>query len=112
MECTQNDDFERLVKIAKTFFPTLIVFTFTFFLFYRDSVDILEFKVLNKYSDYASHCTDMGCVEFDVFHIVGKNETLITTEDIYYQLEIDNNYIVGTKGWSFRGSSRTITKIY
>jgi len=112
MECTQNDDFDRLVKIAKSFFPTLIVFSFSFYLFYRGSVDILEFKVLDKYSEYASHCTDVGCVEFETFHILSKNETLITTEDIYYQLEVENEYIVGTKGWSFRGSSRTITKIY
>jgi len=112
MECIQDDDFERLVKIAKSLLPTLIVFSFTFYLFYRDSVDTLEFEVLNKYSEYASHCTDVGCVEFEIFHIKSKNETLITTEDIYYQLEVDSTYLVGTKGWAFRGSSRKITKVY
>ena len=112
MECTQDDDFERLVKIAKSFFPTLIVFSLTFYLFYRGSVDTLEFEVLNKYSEYASHCTDVGCVEFEIFHIESKNETLITTEDIYYQLEVDSTYLVGTKGWAFRGSTRNITKVY
>ena len=70
MECTQDDDFERLVKIAKSFFPMLIAFSFTFYLFYRDSVDTLEFVVLNKYSEYASHCTKVGCVEFEIFHCI------------------------------------------
>jgi hypothetical protein len=112
MECTQDDDFERLVKIAKSLFPTLIVFSFTFYLFYRDSVDTIEFEVLNKYSEYASHFTDAGCVEFEIFHIESINETLIATEDIYYQLEVDSTYLVGTNGWAFRGSSRKITKVY
>jgi len=112
MDSTQNDDFERLVKIAKSLYPTLIVFSLTFYLFYQDSIDTLEFEVLDKYSEYASHCTEMECVEFDIFHIISKNETLLTTGDIFYQLEVGNKYLVGTKGFSFRGSSRKIFKVY
>lgn len=112
MEDKNKNHFVQLIKIAKVLFPLLIVISLLVYYFYQHSVGILEIKIIDKKAEWASICTEDSCIEYQVFYIVDDNETLITSENIFSQLDIGNNYLVGTKGWSFAGGLRKLTRIY
>lgn len=106
------DHSQKLTKIAKIFIPSLIVVSIIFFQYYRFSIETIEIYVVSKDSEWVEHCTDNTCVEFPIFTIKSKTESFTTSEDLFNQLETNNSYLVGTKGWNLFGTNRKLTQVY
>ena len=112
MECIETKNFERLIKISKILLPALIVFSFIFYQFYRYSIDTIEIYVISKNVTWYESCTEYECVESPVFTVQGAEESFTTTEHLFIQLEENNKYLVGLKGWRSFGSTRKLTQVY
>ncbi len=116
MDCEHERIFKRLTTIAKVLIPVLMALSFIVYYYYQHSIDLLDIYIQDKSSQWKSSCTETDCVEYQVFFISGKNsgknETLTTSEEIFYQLDVGNSYLVGTKGWSFGSTFRKLTHVY
>ena len=112
MECIETKNFERLIKISKVLFPVLLIFSFIFYQFYRYSIDTIEITVISKDLTWLESCSEYECVELPVFTIRSTEESFNTTEDLFNQVEENNKYLVGTKGWRSFGASRKLTQVY
>ena len=106
------DHSQRLTKICKVFFPLLILISFIFYQYYRHSIDTIEIYVVSKDSEWVEHCTENSCVEFPIFTIKTKVESFTTSEELFNQLEPNNSYLVGTKGWNLFGTNRKLIQVY
>lgn len=112
MECKESLNFERLIKISKILFPCLIVISLITFHLYRHSIDTVEITVVSKNIVWAESCGEFECIDVRVFIIECQDETFVSNEAIFNQLDENYKYIVGTKGWNYFGSHRELVHVY
>lgn len=112
MECENDLEFERLKKISLILFPVLLIIGGGLYYFYKNSVDFLEIKIIDKRAEWAEVCTEVGCNEYELFYVTSESETLSTSEDIYSRLQVGDAYVVETKGWKFKSATRTLIRVY
>ena len=97
MEC---DDFNRLLKINKFVVPFLLCSAVGFFIFYQQSSELIKIEVTHK---------SISGGEDYVYHINSKSENFVTSEEIYYDLEVGNEYYIGVKGWKTNNTKRRLS---
>lgn len=112
MECSNDDNFKRLVNISKVLFPLLLLVSFVGWQLYRHSYDVIEIKVVTKNVTWIDACTDASCVETPVFNVWSEDELFTTTESNYESIEVGRQYIISVRGWQLFNGKRKLIKVY
>ncbi|MCL1127482.1 hypothetical protein [Shewanella surugensis] len=112
MQQDQDENFQRLARIAKFMVPIFILIIGSALAWFEFSNQVLNINVVNKNVEWSEGCSQGRCSGIATFYIVTDAETFITTKAIYSQMVTGRDYDVETEGFKGFAVHRRIDYLF
>ncbi len=107
-----DENYRRLMRIAKVAVPLFILIFATVIAWFEFSHQVINIQVIDKNVQWSEGCSQGRCSGIPTFFVVTKAETFITTQAIYGQMAIGQDYDVETEGFRFLAVHRRIDYLF
>lgn len=107
-----DENFRRLIRIAKVVVPLFILIFACAIAWFEFSNQVINIQVTDKNVQWSEGCSQGRCSGIPTYFVVTKAETFITTQAIYSQMTVGQRYDVETEGFTLFAVHRRIDYLF
>ncbi|WP_298768715.1 hypothetical protein [uncultured Shewanella sp.] len=112
MRDDHDENFRRLIRIAKFIVPLFILIFASAIAWFEFSNQVINIQITDKNVHWSEGCSEGRCSGIATFYVKTKAETFITTQFIYSQMQVGQRYDVETEGFTFFAVHRRIDYLF